>query len=57
MDCEEAERVRARYALGKLHNPNHDTTSYRDSPRQQHADLMLSGTFAFGQIKGRNVAG
>lgn len=27
---DEAERIRARYALGKLHNPDHDTTSYRD---------------------------
>lgn len=27
---DEAQRIRARYALGKLHNPDHDTTSYRD---------------------------
>lgn len=27
---EEAERIRARYALGKRYNPDHDTTSYRD---------------------------
>lgn len=27
----EAERVRARYALGKRSNPDHDTTSYRDA--------------------------
>lgn len=26
----EAERIRARYALGKLHNPEHDTANYRD---------------------------
>ena len=27
---DEAARVRARYALGRRHNPDHDTTSYRD---------------------------
>ncbi|HEY1216720.1 MAG TPA: hypothetical protein VGE93_24105 [Bryobacteraceae bacterium] len=27
---DEAERIRARYALGKQFNPDHDTTSYRD---------------------------
>jgi hypothetical protein len=31
MSTEEATRVRARYAFGKLHNPDHDTTSYRDT--------------------------
>jgi hypothetical protein len=30
MSNEEAERVAARHAFGKLHNPDHDTTSYRD---------------------------
>lgn len=30
MSDEEAERVRARYAFGKLHNPDHDNASYRD---------------------------
>ena|SRR5674476_102281 len=25
-----AERIRARYAFGKLYNPDHDQTSYRD---------------------------
>jgi hypothetical protein len=30
MTDEEAERVKARYAFGVLHNPDHDTTSYRD---------------------------
>lgn len=30
MSRDEAMRVRARYALGKLHNPEHDITSYRD---------------------------
>lgn len=34
MTDDEAKRVRARYAFGKLHNPDHDTTSYRD----QHYD-------------------
>lgn len=28
---EEAARIRARYAFGKLYNPDHDTTSYRDA--------------------------
>lgn len=32
MTHEEAERVKARYALGKRFNPDHDTTSYRDDP-------------------------
>lgn len=31
---EEAERIRARYAFGKLHNPDHDTTSYTDPPAE-----------------------
>lgn len=30
MSEEEAQRVQARYAFGRLHNPDHDTTSYRD---------------------------
>jgi hypothetical protein len=30
MSGEEVTRVKARYAFGKLHNPDHDTTSYRD---------------------------
>jgi hypothetical protein len=30
MTDEEAKRVQARYALGKLHNPDHDTANYRD---------------------------
>ena len=31
MSDEEAARVKARYAFGQLHNPDHDTTSYRDA--------------------------
>lgn len=30
MSDQEAERVKARYALGKRTNPDHDETSYRD---------------------------
>jgi hypothetical protein len=30
MADEEAERVRARYAIGRRLNPEHDVTSYRD---------------------------
>ncbi len=29
-DSEHALRIRARYALGRVHNPDHDTTDYRD---------------------------
>lgn len=32
MSDAEAVRVQARYAFGKRHNPDHDTTSYRDRP-------------------------
>lgn len=31
-DPEHAQRIRARYAFGKLYNPDHDTTSYVDAP-------------------------
>ena len=30
LDHDEAERIRARYQLGKQFNPDHDETSYRD---------------------------
>jgi hypothetical protein len=35
MSDAEAERVQARYALGKRSNPDHDTTSYRDAAYDQ----------------------
>lgn len=35
MTDDEAARVRARYAIGKKHNPNHDETSYRDRAQPQ----------------------
>lgn len=29
-DADHAERIRARYAFGKLYNPDHDTATYTD---------------------------
>lgn len=39
ISVEEVERIRARYAWGKLYNPDHDTTSYRDGNSDATANI------------------
>lgn len=33
VDDTHAERIRARWAIGRQHNPDHDETDYRDVPK------------------------